>query len=400
MFSQDYSINSLNADCDNAIEITDSIWGPTNAPSGYGTKMEIKGEEKGLFFFEKENNSVWYKFKIDNDCELSFDIIPVNPADDYDFILYKWNNSEGFCNQIAAKDILPLRSNISRNDKAFASKTGLSNSAKKEFEHSGPEFSYSKSINVNKGETYYLVLNNVYENGSGHSIHFHYKNCEVSNKNYNLVDNKTILNINILSEKTSELINADISVFLKSKLKPDTSSFVEKSLSSCFTGLEFSKSYVVKVRKDGFFSYSKVITTGKKSEIISLNVKLEKIAIGENIILEDLYFYPGSAKYLSESYYTLRNLLEFMKEYPEIKIEIQGHVNQPKKARSKKSKQYLLDLSEKRAKAIFNYLSKKGIDKSRMSSKGYSDTMMLYPNPQNEGEMKKNRRVEVKIVEM
>jgi outer membrane protein OmpA-like peptidoglycan-associated protein len=41
--------------------------------------------------------------------------------------------------------------------------------------HSGVGASYVKYFNVQKGETYYLLVDNVYNNGNGHTIHFHYK---------------------------------------------------------------------------------------------------------------------------------------------------------------------------------------------------------------------------------
>ena len=41
--------------------------------------------------------------------------------------------------------------------------------------HSGLGDSYSKALTVNKGEVYYLVLDNVYENGKGHTLIIHLK---------------------------------------------------------------------------------------------------------------------------------------------------------------------------------------------------------------------------------
>jgi outer membrane protein OmpA-like peptidoglycan-associated protein len=40
--------------------------------------------------------------------------------------------------------------------------------------HSGVGTSYVKYFNVQKGETYYLLVDNVYNNGNGHTIRFHY----------------------------------------------------------------------------------------------------------------------------------------------------------------------------------------------------------------------------------
>ena len=42
-----YLIKPENGDCAKAIEIKDTIFGPANAPKGYGTVMEKSGEKNG-----------------------------------------------------------------------------------------------------------------------------------------------------------------------------------------------------------------------------------------------------------------------------------------------------------------------------------------------------------------
>ena len=57
------------------------------------------------------------------------------------------------------------------------------------------------------------------------------------------------------------------------------------------------------------------------------------------------------------------------------------------------------DLSGQRAKAIRNFLTGNGIDKSRLSYKGFGSTQPIYPIPEkNEAERAANRRVEILIV--
>ena len=59
-------------------------------------------------------------------------------------------------------------------------------------------------------------------------------------------------------------------------------------------------------------------------------------------------------------------------------------------------KEYVL--SHSRAEYIYDVLISKGINKNRMSHKGYSDSQMIYPDEINEEQKKANRRVEIKIV--
>jgi outer membrane protein OmpA-like peptidoglycan-associated protein len=86
----------------------------------------------------------------------------------------------------------------------------------------------------------------------------------------------------------------------------------------------------------------------------------------------------------------LNKLVEFLKKNPSIHIELRGHTDS-----DGDDKQNLL-LSDNRAKAVMNYLITGGIDKKRLSAKGYGETMPKYPNdtPENKA---KNRRTEYMI---
>lgn len=177
-------LNKENGDCLHAILITDTILTCMESPEGFGNELEIfNNQPDDRLYFEKEHNTVWYKFKAKKSCYLSFDIIPFNKNDDYDFMLFNYTGGDFHANMIS-KDVQPLRTCISRNNKQIGSKTGLQvDGPANYFVHSGIGSSYVSYIAVNKDETYYLVLDNVYGHGSGHSIHFHYK-CHDVNEMY------------------------------------------------------------------------------------------------------------------------------------------------------------------------------------------------------------------------
>jgi outer membrane protein OmpA-like peptidoglycan-associated protein len=54
-------------------------------------------------------------------------------------------------------------------------------------------------------------------------------------------------------------------------------------------------------------------------------------------------------------------------------------------------------LSQNRAKSVYDYLIKKGIDKTRLTYKGYGDTKPIADNKTEEGKQQ-NRRTEITIV--
>lgn len=113
---------------------------------------------------------------------------------------------------------------------------------------------------------------------------------------------------------------------------------------------------------------------------------------GEKLKLKGLNFYNNSDVVLPVSEPVLRELLSIMNKNENLKIEIQGHVCC--------HKQEINNVSINRAKAVYNYLLKNGIDKGRLSYKGMAGSQPVYAIPEkSEDEMVANRRVEIQIVE-
>jgi OOP family OmpA-OmpF porin len=75
-----------------------------------------------------------------------------------------------------------------------------------------------------------------------------------------------------------------------------------------------------------------------------------------------------------------------------LRVEIQGHAD------STGTNKYNQALSERRAKAIRNYLTKKSVDASRLTAVGFGEEKPAYSNDTSEGRTK-NRRVELKPIQ-
>lgn len=88
----------------------------------------------------------------------------------------------------------------------------------------------------------------------------------------------------------------------------------------------------------------------------------------------------------------LEQLLLLMQAKTDIRIVVEGHTDKVG------TEKYNLDLSLRRANAVKAYLVKKGIDSSRIETKGYGWSTPAYPYQGNEKENPLNRRIEVKIV--
>lgn len=119
----------------------------------------------------------------------------------------------------------------------------------------------------------------------------------------------------------------------------------------------------------------------------------------ENIVLEGLQFIPGRHIPLESSEPILNRLLQTLRIHESLTIEIQGFIccdysvydgidNDTQEPR----------LSENRARYVYDYLIREGIDASRLRYKGYGSTKpKVYPE-QSPEDQQTNRRVEIKIL--
>jgi len=106
------------------------------------------------------------------------------------------------------------------------------------------------------------------------------------------------------------------------------------------------------------------------------------------MVLEGVNFASGKAKFAPGSEAKLDELYESLKAYPDLRIEIQGYTDSWGKASANKA------LSEKRAKAVMNYLIDKGIASYRLKAVGYGEVNPIASNQTKAGRAK-NRRIEI-----
>lgn len=131
----------------------------------------------------------------------------------------------------------------------------------------------------------------------------------------------------------------------------------------------------------------KDITYYKEHE---LDFFLPKIDTQQVYILENIFFDFDKANLKPESFLELDKVVKLLIENPELKIEIRGHTD------SIGTKEYNLQLSLARAEAVANYLTRQGIDKSRIEVFGFGEEQSIAPNDTEENRQK-NRRVEFKL---
>ena len=159
--------------------------------------------------------------------------------------------------------------------------------------------------------------------------------------------------------------------------------------------LPAGKKYGFRAVADGFLSVMENVNleTTTAYEERRINLSLVPIIVGEKVVLNNIFFRPGRAEITDDSKPELSRLLTFLKETPDFRIEIGGHTdNTCQEAQCKK-------LSTARAKAIADWLTGRGITRSRIEFKGYGSDAPIADNATPEGR-KKNRRVEFTILEL
>lgn len=116
-----------------------------------------------------------------------------------------------------------------------------------------------------------------------------------------------------------------------------------------------------------------------------------KPKVGEIIKINNLYFKADSDSIPPHSYQALDEIYNYLHDNESLVVEIGGHTNGLPKD------DFCDSLSELRAKAVAEYLMRKGIPKERMTYVGYGRRKPIDTNATREGRAR-NQRVELKIL--
>jgi outer membrane protein OmpA-like peptidoglycan-associated protein len=116
-----------------------------------------------------------------------------------------------------------------------------------------------------------------------------------------------------------------------------------------------------------------------------------KFEAARSYTLDNVHFDFGKATLRADSFTELEELISYLKNKDEIKVEIAGHTDNVGKDEDN------LKLSRERADAIRNYVIKKGINPARVIAKGYGATEPVADNDTEKGRQL-NRRTEVRIL--
>jgi outer membrane protein OmpA-like peptidoglycan-associated protein len=353
--------------------------------------MEVMADKRHPNLPEFEHNVVWYKFTVPYNGKLDIAVTQLNLADDYDMVVYRYTNVY-FSNHIQSNKVLPVAVNLSSIDSSLLQKpkrtapasTGdakadlkakqeAAKQARQESEkqaamgtigmyHEATDILLTKastkrhirSIDVRKGEVYYILLDNVTPNGQGHSIKvsIHVEAFEVPVSFYDPKIKKNVdVSLTILEKNTNNRVIARNDKFRGGRIK-----FVP------------GFNYTLYAKRDGYFSIFYDFNSDRFKQDTLLRMKMYRCERGTVYPISDIYF-EDEYVLMHESDSLLMNYVQMFKNHPDVHFTVKGFVQT-----------YGVDpehdqlVSLERAKAVREFFIKNGIPEDNIKAAGMTPT--------------------------
>lgn len=210
----------------------------------------------------------------------------------------------------------------------------------------------------------------------------------------------TILKGVISDYLTKEVLEAEIEIVDNEANKVIATFKSNSATGKYLVSLPAGKNYGIAVKKDEYLFHSENFDIPKTAafQTVEKNVELKKLSVGSKIVLRNIFFDLDKATLRPQSTAELNRLIKLMNDVPTLKIELGGHTD------SRGSDSYNQQLSEKRAQAVVDYLTKAGISADRLKYAGYGETQLV--NGCSNGvqcsdeQHQENRRTEFKVLEL
>ncbi len=344
---------------------------------GFGRKQEI-GLHKNPHLFEAERNTTWLKLAIPQSGTFIFEIKPHLVTDDFDWMLF--SQSRTLATALLKGSASPLRSNNARTDISLKGKTGLKEGFTNLYASPGPGKSFSKPLEVRKGDTLLIVIDNVN-----------------SGKGFDFVSNLKLDAAALDGKITGRVTNSANKAPLAAKVVCEDDSTgavlsqtIADSKGNYSINIPLGKSVNVTAQHQGFIFKTADLRTKANSQ---LDLALDPITNSARLTLYNIHFSPDKDVILPGAVPELERLVDILQKEPAFDIKIIGHTNHNPFADSR----YLQRLSFNRAIAVKKVLLKSGVSDERISCSGMGGKSPL-TNSRVAEEAIKNLRVEVVLV--
>ena len=143
--------------------------------------------------------------------------------------------------------------------------------------------------------------------------------------------------------------------------------------------VDCGKVYFVRAEKENYATKEEPVTISKENGKTDLPIALEgsecRLTIGDDLgkcfNITNIYFDLDKSTITPKAVIDLEKILDVLTQYPLMKLDIRSHTD------SRASYKYNEALSERRAKSTIEWLVKNGVDKSRLTGKGYGESQLV-----------------------
>lgn len=189
-----------------------------------------------------------------------------------------------------------------------------------------------------------------------------------------------------------------VDLTLTNKSQETVDSYMTDNTGHFFVDLDCATSYDLKGEKEGYFTRMKKFETSlckTRHDTMFVEMTFNKMVINKPIVLENIYYDFDKWYIRPDAAVELDKLVEILQLNPEISIELGSHTD------CRGTNEYNQVLSQKRAESAVNYIISKGIKASRLTFKGYGETVLR--NTCSDGvecsevDHQLNRRTEFKV---
>jgi len=220
----------------------------------------------------------------------------------------------------------------------------------------------------------------------------------------------------IAKNKAGDLPIEDVTITLINFTDGDTAIYTTDETGSFRFSLLPEKKYKVIGEKEGFFTLTEEFETdrGRMEKDITLSFEIDEIVASDEgtgsgnpkdgsataakvYEIGDIYYDYDKSDIRPSAQPALDKLAKLLKDNPAVKIEIHSHAD------SRGGDSYNMNLSNRRAQSVVNYLVKAGVSKANLSSKGFGESQPVNKCIDgvecSEAEHKENRRSEFIVVD-
>lgn len=197
----------------------------------------------------------------------------------------------------------------------------------------------------------------------------------------------------VADKNTKAPLEAAVEIIDLQKNTPVFQDYSSEDAGAFLATLAAGKNYGLNISREGYLFYSDNFSLIglKDKKAFNIAVMLSPIEVGNKVILKNIFFDTNKFELKAESKAELQKLVEFLQLNKTVRIEIAGYTD------IIGNEQANVTLSEKRANAVYQYLTAGGIAATRLVYKGYGEAQPIAPNT-TEDNRALNRRTEFMIV--